>query len=53
MSLTFKQKLIGTALGRSLSSARDFLEILRTPRVALGTVVNDQLASSLMARLCR
>jgi len=53
MSLAFKQRLIGTGLGRFASSVRNLVQLLRTPRVALGTVVNDQLATSLMVRLCR
>ena len=53
MISAIKQNLVGTALGRLGSSARNFLELLRTPRVAYGTLVNDQLASTLMAQLCR
>ncbi len=53
MSSAIKQKLVGTAVGRLLSSGRNFIDILKTPRVALGTIVNDQLASTLIVRLCR
>lgn len=53
MTLSLKKRLVGTRLGRIAVHTRNLIEILRTPRVALGTVVNDQLASTLMARLCR
>jgi len=53
MKTLIKQMLVGTAIGRAVINLRDTIEILRTPRVALGTVVNDQLASSLMACLVR
>jgi FkbM family methyltransferase len=48
-----KQLLLGTRLGRFAGSARDMLQLLRTPRVALGTTVNDQLALRLLVDLCR
>lgn len=51
--LSLKRKLVGTSLGRIALNVRNLLEILHTPRVALGTVVNDQLAGALVARLCR
>lgn len=44
---------MGTTLGRWLFSARDFISLIRSPRVALGTTVNDQLAPRLIAQLCR
>lgn len=50
---SFKKRLVGTTLGRWLSDARDILSLIRTPRVALGTTVNDQLAPRLLAQLCR
>ena len=53
MAMTLKRALVGTALGRLATSVRNFFEVIRTPRLALGTVVNDQLASTLMARLCQ
>ncbi|URD61983.1 FkbM family methyltransferase [Sphingomonas sp. KRR8] len=34
-------------------SVRDVISLLRTPRVALGTTVNDQLALPLLVKLCR
>jgi len=39
--------------GRWLSAARDIIALIRTPRVALGTAVNDQLAPRLIAQLCQ
>ena len=48
-----KQWLVGTRFGRWLSVVRDIISLLRAPRVALGAIVNDQLAPSLLARLCR
>lgn len=53
MTLSLKRMMVGTALGRVASGIRKIVEILHTPRVALGTIVNDQLAVTLMARLCR
>lgn len=53
MALTLKRALVGTAIGRLATSVRNFVEVVRTPRLALGTVVNDQLACTLMARLCQ
>lgn len=53
MALALKRALVGTAIGRLATTVRNFVEIVRTPRLALGTVVNDQLACTLMARLCR
>lgn len=50
---TLKQLLVGTMFGRWLSTARDFFSLVRAPRVALGTTVNDQLAPRLLAQLCR
>jgi FkbM family methyltransferase len=49
--INIKRRLVGTGPGRLLAKARDFAELIQTPRVALGTVVNDQLASSLVTRL--
>jgi FkbM family methyltransferase len=48
-----KQRLIGTLPGRTAMRLRDKLEYFRTPNVALGTVVNDQLAEHLLTRFCR
>ncbi|MGB3737745.1 MAG: FkbM family methyltransferase [Pontixanthobacter sp.] len=48
-----KKRLVGTSLGRWLSSAREIASLITIPRVALGTVVNDQLALRLLAQLCR
>ncbi|MDC8754843.1 FkbM family methyltransferase [Erythrobacter sp. sf7] len=48
-----KERLVGTQIGRWLSAARDIVSLIRTPRVALGTTVNDQLAPRLLAQLCR
>ena len=50
---SLKQRLVGTMLGRWLSAARDIISLIRIPRVALGTTVNDQLAPRLLAQLCR
>jgi len=50
---SLKQRLIGTMFGRWLSAARDIIALIRTPRVALGTAVNDQLAPRLIAQLCQ
>ena len=49
--LALKRRLIGTGLGRLAAGVRDCLELLRTPRVALGTVVNDQMAIPLLIHL--
>jgi FkbM family methyltransferase len=48
-----KQMLVGTVIGRTAAHLRDRLEFFRTPTVALGTIVNDQLAGHLLTRLCR
>lgn len=50
---SLKQRLVGTQFGRWLSTARDIIELVRAPRVALGTTANDQLAPRLLAQLCR
>lgn len=53
LTLQLKRGLIGTPLGRMAANAKDLVQLLRTPRVALGTTVNDQLAGALVVRLCR
>ena len=49
--LALKRRLIGTGLGRLAAGVRDCLELLRTPRRALGTVVYDQMAIPLLIHL--
>lgn len=51
--LNFKATLVGTPLGRVLSAARNRLDLVRTPRVALGTTINDQMALDLLVKLCK
>lgn len=53
MALKLKRILIGTPFGRFAAGMKDFVLLIRTPRVALGTTVNDQLAAALVVRLCR
>ena len=53
MTLSLKRRLVGTRIGRTAIIIRNLVELIQTPRVALGTVVNDQLAGTLLARLCR
>jgi FkbM family methyltransferase len=50
---SLKQRLVGTMFGRLLFAARDIISLIRTPSVALGTTVNDQLAPRLLAQLCQ
>jgi FkbM family methyltransferase len=50
-----KQLLLGTGLGRIALSARNAIELFSTTYYkpeSLGTLVNDQLATFLVARLC-
>lgn len=52
MHVAMKRMLLGTSLGRTAITIRNLYELVRTPPVALGTVVNDQLASRLIVELC-
>jgi FkbM family methyltransferase len=51
-----KQALVGTSLGRVMITARNKVDILsaaiHSPE-SVGTIANDQLASSLLPKLCR
>lgn len=49
----FKQRLVGTSLGRWGVVARDTVSLLRAPRVELGMIANDQLALRMLVGLCR
>jgi FkbM family methyltransferase len=54
--LAMKQMILGSALGRLAGATRDVIEMLRTAYLnpeRLGTVANDQLATSLITRLGR
>ena len=53
IQFVIKRSLIGTFAGRAAYTIRNLSEFFRTPKEAWGTVVNDQLASYLVARLCR
>lgn len=53
MGLKLKRALVGTALGRAIMTVRNAIEVLATPNVAKGTTLNDQLAVTLLADLCR
>lgn len=49
----FREHLVGTAMGRAAIRIREAMNLIRSPRVALGTVVNDQMALPLLVSLCR
>lgn len=53
MNIAIKRALVGTRLGRWVSVARDAYDLIRTPRVALGTIVNDQLSLRLLIGMVR
>jgi len=52
MFLAARQLLLGTSLGRAAMTARDYFRLISTPRIALGTMVNDQISSRLAVELC-
>src|SRR5689334_15374978 len=51
--MPLKERLVGTPLGRLAMRSRSAVEYYRTPREAVGTVANDQLAEFLVTRLCK
>jgi FkbM family methyltransferase len=52
VNLAAKRMLLRTPAGRAALVARDFFRLVTTPKVAVGTAINDQLAGRLVVSLC-
>lgn len=52
VDLKLKRLLVGTAVGRVAVSVRDAIGVWRAPRVEVGSVVNDQIATRLAVAFC-
>jgi FkbM family methyltransferase len=52
VNLAAKRMLLRTPAGRVALVARDFLRLVTTPKVAVGTAINDQIAGRLVVSLC-
>jgi len=53
LDIAFRRSLVGSRIGRSLFYLRETLDIITSPRIEWGTIVNDQLASRILVELCK